>query len=679
MNINYTRNSLLTHNNLHRTSHFFPRFLSNEEMHQVSQISTLFRNVVDLRHAIITGLGSEQIDESVELVYSLNLPSTTIHKAIKALKAIPIEERRYFVYQVRSLNLPSIVIGSAMLRISKFPILQRDRFINHLRTFKFSKYSDLADVGEAIMDLSELYEKQIGFAADVLSLGLPPQAFSKGVKILEELPPTERAHFVEQICSLKIEIGVVDCMHHLRTLSFLDRAQFVEQFCALQLPRQSRTSKILEELLWIPSRERANFITQLQTLNIKGDRFLELFSNLSDTGRRLFIEHCVSGNIPEKEQFAEIQAFTANWGNNEEEELTELFAPLYVYPSQLSNDPTTVLNRFQKKLHLQNAYPFINYHDSPAVDAGGVTKDFTTELFNALFAPVPRLPLKTITSTGNGPLPMMENDNQGACYRGIGYIFGVALLEHCQIQIGSRFSPSLYAMLHVLSWEELRNLPKIRNASSIPPQVIQKLQKVYLKANCSSYFGEKLTEEDLDSAIDALVDRNEPNQYLQEVFSIQNLQELLAEEKITQILHAACFIAAGIAETMSRQGWNRRKGATSIDLMKKIEGELTKEKTLEILKENQDSLARAYLIQWVEEADDAQLQKLIFAITGSNSLNEDLVIDLKELPANGSLPLPIYHTCFNTIELYNYPTFEIFKSKLEDSLANVTGSGLTIA
>ena len=130
---------------------------------------------------------------------------------------------------------------------------------------------------------------------------------------------------------------------------------------------------------------------------------------------------------------------------------------------------------------------------------------------------------------------------------------------------------------------------------------------------------------------------------------------------------------------MSRQGWNRRKGATSIDLMKKIEGELTKEKTLEILKENQDSLARAYLIQWVEEADDAQLQKLIFAITGSNSLNEDLVIDLKELPANGSLPLPIYHTCFNTIELYNYPTFEIFKSKLEDSLANVTGSGLTIA
>jgi hypothetical protein len=312
----------------------------------------------------------------------------------------------------------------------------------------------------------------------------------------------------------------------------------------------------------------------------------------------------------------------------------------------------------------------IVYQNSPAQDVGGVMRDFVTRLFDSVCSG--DLAMQPTSPMADGPLPMIAKyaqdprieEKQKLCYNGIGYLFILALCQYRDIKIGKRFSPGLYAMLHSLSQEELDQLE-----GNIPYSISEKLHKVYAKTNCAAYFGNKLSETELEFAVDQLYNGTS-NDFLRATFAIETWRDLSNQEHIEPIVYATCQIAKGISFFLLN-GWDQLKGVDPAYLQKAIEGDLSKPLCIQALEQNAPSPARDYLLQWVNEAEQTKLERLVYMMTSLKTLKENLVIDVKNLPADGSLPLPVYHTCFNTIDLYNYPSFEIFKRKLEQSLESV--------
>jgi hypothetical protein len=120
-------------------------------------------------------------------------------------------------------------------------------------------------------------------------------------------------------------------------------------------------------------------------------------------------------------------------------------------------------------------------------------------------------------------------------------------------------------------------------------------------------------------------------------------------------------------------GWEESKGVSPEVLQEKIQGSLSKQQVLDALDwDAEDEKTQKFLTDWIQGATDEQLEKFVSAISGSSTLaaNQKLKVHLYPESEN----LPTFHSCNFTIDLpRQYPDYEIFKAKLEESLANAVG------
>ena len=52
---------------------------------------------------------------------------------------------------------------------------------------------------------------------------------------------------------------------------------------------------------------------------------------------------------------------------------------------------------------------------------------------------------------------------------------------------------------------------------------------------------------------------------------------------------------------------------------------------------------------------------------------DGLKINVMPLPGSGEIRLPESHTCFFKLDIYNYPSKEVFQAKLKTAILNVAG------
>lgn len=94
----------------------------------------------------------------------------------------------------------------------------------------------------------------------------------------------------------------------------------------------------------------------------------------------------------------------------------------------------------------------------------------------------------------------------------------------------------------------------------------------------------------------------------------------------------------------------------------------------------------------VREMNDEQRSKFLQFVTGISALPANgfeglwgltetrlftiKKMDLSNFPIDGFMPLPITHTCFNRIDIPNYPSLEVFKKKLVTAMNESAGFGI---
>ena len=646
----------VNNNLMHRVSGFFPRFLSQNEAEPIAQLSKLFAETMQLRDQIMKMLGPEQA--ALEQIISLDLNKNDLPQILALLKLMPNQERTLFISQIHALQLPTKRVRLSLISFfAKLPPDERSHFLNHLAALKLVRANDAKSaqtIKKAVHDLAPLYQ-------------------------------IHNQDLVKPIRQLNLSVADTQkLVGSLQSLSVPERGRFLEDILSLNLPKEQRTAEILQELMWVPREERPVFVQQLRQFKFTTRRTIQKFSALSLKRRRRVVAPSDYANFSEKEKERDLSDLLNRVVEEGAQSVNQGFSPLSLYPSLLSLDPIQVLIRYANKCLNQNtAVTFIRYQDVPAQDAGGVTRDFVTKLFDGFCSF--NLTLQT-SPVGGKPLPKIKIGNerefeQRFCFQALGFLFALALLNYKNIKIGNRFNLGLYAMLHTLSQEEMRQLNRLQEFEAIPKPIYEKLLRLYLKTNCASYFGVKLQEQELTEAIHQLVEGNAPNDFLRNAFEIENLDQLLEMEQIPSIIYATCHIAKGIHYFVA--DWDNRKGVRAENLLRMIEGDLLKSQCIQVLRMSEDCrgeenpAAQVFLRRWIQEANNKQLETLVYAMTGSRTLSDEgLVIDLMPLPPK-DVPLPKYHTCTNTIDLYNYPSFEIFKEKLELSLAHIQTDGFT--
>ncbi len=332
-------------------------------------------------------------------------------------------------------------------------------------------------------------------------------------------------------------------------------------------------------------------------------------------------------------------------------------------PQIILNHPTAALLKFAEILQRDQFFPTIRYQNSEGVDQGGISRDFISKLFNALCSSE-KTNLPHNESCASGFLPQIDPDfslneaKQLSCYQTIGEIFGFALNQHQNILIGRHFSPILFQLIHSLSSEEIIHLAQ--EADETTKKFRDQLLTIFLKSEFS-YLSDKKIQQILDNTLP---------ENLQE--DSKNCEEFLQSIGFPKILAATRAISESIPRFLAGS-WDEMKGASPQELANKIQGSLTKELVLNALKMNgaQNEQTEQHLRMWLDEANEQDLEQFVLAISGSPTLNPSSTLNIYLYSGEGG-KLPIFHTCGYTMDLSTeYTDFEMFKSKLEQSLSSV--------
>jgi len=325
-----------------------------------------------------------------------------------------------------------------------------------------------------------------------------------------------------------------------------------------------------------------------------------------------------------------------------------------------------------------NVYYFSNGQYSPAVDVGGVRRDFVTKLFERLFLKKDELntQLPFIQDTSDSMIwPTISEDSTSKeelekCYRIIGKLFNLCYLNTCNLKTGSLFSPDLFKVLKVIDSSDDAAIRSLLILKGFPENVLE----LTLKQNPSSTFEEKELE-NLKYLLDPVWSKGDeiPNFSKRET-RLALREKLLKEAKQDGRLHAAFCIASAMQESLGPEKWAIFCSTDSSVLDAKIQGELSADALKQKLKwecsqgVNPEDLAKtkAFLENWIDtyKEDLDKLKLFVRAITGNTSLGS---YDLKiQIFPRGEAYLPVTHTCFFSLETSSdYPSQEVFNEKLE--------------
>lgn len=329
----------------------------------------------------------------------------------------------------------------------------------------------------------------------------------------------------------------------------------------------------------------------------------------------------------------------------------------------ISHDPKKTLVDFGR--HIQrHTLPKIKYNHSDAIDLSGVSKDFISRLFLAFHQP--HFPTQT-AEIGEKLLPKCnkKDSDELEMYLTIGKIFGAAFLNYREITTGSHFSDVIFQMIHSLNKEEIETISDDLK-SDIPKKIIDKLLSLRLKSLPN------MTKEDVQKIL-----TDEFDELLEDTYAVDS-KESFIHEYFDPILYGTIAIAKGMYAFLGESDWDKIKNQSPQDLQNKIEGSLSKQQILDAIiwryqphsHPQKNTMTQRHLIKWINETVESQpkqLEDFVFCLTGSKTLSNNT--KLKVYMYDESQKLPLWHTCFNMLDMPNsYENYEMFKNKLETSL-----------
>lgn len=386
-------------------------------------------------------------------------------------------------------------------------------------------------------------------------------------------------------------------------------------------------------------------------------------------------------------------------------------APLEMHFEDFSKYPIQTLIHLSEAM-TENAFPKIEYINSPGQDVTGMTRDCITRLFYVLFDPnAPSLPMKsrmgkekyTPMILPEATIPLKE---QILCYQAIGKIFALAIIGYKSINTGPYFEPIVFAMIHSLSEKNLSTLPEnidVSNVKEFPKEVFEKLFTIY---------AEKVLGWNSATIANSLNGQFQDDETLQ-LACLSSIEDVYACYSIDKIIPAVLMIGKAMYDyrkVLDKEGarkiapWDKWKRVSGDALMWRIEGKLEKkdlltaiewhfqklahkswkEKLLDLLKtwvlrlEPCHETTKGFLEQWIQQASDEQLRKFLWALTGKSTLlhNRKLIIELEEK----GLGLPVFHSCFGKMDLScKYANYEAFKKVFEFSIEEAVAQGFSLA
>lgn len=613
------------------------------------------------------------------------------HLVLKALQSIPPREWTEIVTQTLCLLDPSDIpfaMGSAMEILAAVPLNERESAIAQtLRLYNGRvsayKYTILQRILHIPSDEREAASNQIlryvgnvqdesvrhSLIIQLLCLDDRNSIIDQAVRLacnhidepfrpvilgeLVNIPADEREAVVSQtIRATTPETGLEDTSVILRDIHLIPASQRERAVTQALRLIDNQTSpeykyRIVHRALSLP-------IQQIETVIAISLRFID--DQISPQERLRILESIIDmpphfrETIPHPLQPVYLPYYPVQRGLNE---------ILRFYLQDIAHEPLLILQMYAQSW--TRAIPLIQYPGTEGVDAGGVTRDFITRLFHSLYPDDPlqgRLWLKPDSQNLAIPRTGPASSDREA-FRYIGIIFGEILSGRLQATIGSRFSPLLFEILHSLTEEEIDNIQLYENVQMLP-ETLSKLIRIYAQSQLPY-----LTNEEIDEMTGGeLPERMETDE-------IRTLEQFFTETGFYHVIEAAALIALGIS---SRVDLDEAKGETPAALMGAIQGSLSTERILNsFVWMNQNGDQQGFLTRWIAEAAPERLKQFLFCISGSETLGQQQLNIFSYNPANLQT-VPSFHTCSFQMDLPRYGSYELFKDRLEYSLAHAAAN-----
>ncbi len=623
--------------------------------------------------------------ERLDFIFLLNdlflsrhaLINETLNETIQFLKDCPADERKLLVDQVKQFlsNISPARFSPATCEALKFikavPSEMRNAFINRIPTRQENYYRSLSGLLYLFLfpDRENRIDESRNFYHTVEELPIQEQVTLliqaqrcyagfgpltrnplEALRILKErIPADQREAFIGQIPSLVGEVNRLDELENnakLKVLLFLfqrvpvnERAELVHHLSNLRIPNREGN---LERLFGVPADARAAWVTAMNMAHEMNSARRELM----DAPHTRLIVNPADFSVEER---------------NPTRPLLQLFAEI---------DQT-------------HQFPRIRYEGSDGTDIGGLTRDFVTKVFQTLCHPDQnKLPLlavegRYLPKVKVGPETLSLED-QLTSYAAIGMLFARAIngdpsLPNGSVTTGTHFHPVLFSMIHALTPDEMTLIPAL-------PEIQLKLARIYLKQQFPQFFKpEGVAEPEIDEEIAQLMN-GVVSPRLQEAGLDADFFE---EYHVKSVVRATLVIAKSMHEALALPDqWAAIVGNSPEVLRKKIEGSLTPALVISAfgLEDEPEDTRRGMIKRWIREASPQALENFVFSLTGSSSLAHDqrLRADLCE-SLNNPENAPVFHTCGQYMDLPRYPTYAIFKDKLEISIASSLIGGFGLA
>ena len=348
---------------------------------------------------------------------------------------------------------------------------------------------------------------------------------------------------------------------------------------------------------------------------------------------------------------------------------------------QLQDDPISVLRALYELLQKDHSFPTIQ--DSDGVDAGGLSRDLVTRLFEGIFNKEnPQLP---VLELDDHFLPVVgpdfdhgESYQSQQLYQAIGMIFAAAARKGSRpIITGEHFHPILFEILYNLSQEDVSKLPEqFTTLNDLPKDILKKLLSSHLYSIVDGSDDQK--KKIASQLAEAFIENQFPDPFQIYESREEFLKAYPYADKIILVVPGALAIAQGMYKFL--QNWQLNSDS-AVDLQLNIEGYFNREAVENILSwqeganSPQNEQTKKFLIQWIrDEATPLKtISQFLFAGTASSTImkgqNFQVTFYSARGPDEGPDWFPKYHSCSFAMEIpRNYPNYKTFKKMFEASI-----------
>lgn len=358
----------------------------------------------------------------------------------------------------------------------------------------------------------------------------------------------------------------------------------------------------------------------------------------------------------------------------------DVYFRLRVRRSHITNDSLNGILLHQSELKKSLRVEFIN---EVGIDAGGLKKEWFMLLSRELFDP--KNGLFTYSSESQLGWFSYSNINNNEMYYLVGVIMGLAIYN--STILGLQFPQVFYKKLlgkksvNLDDYTELHpvtgsNLTKLLH---YPKDFDFESLGLFFEVSYRDLFGELHTHELIEGGSNVAVTAENRMDYIHRYINL--FLNDLVKEQFESLKRGADNVMAGNALSLfdSQEieliltGDDSGEGETFLDVsvlraVTKYQGGL-----------EQDSDLVSWFWEYIEKLTRAQQKQLLLFVTGTDRLPatgiQALVfkVTLLKGPYNR---LPLAHTCFNELCLFQYPSKEVLWSKLSTAISESEGFGI---